>query len=1196
MLRSVTARASLLLPALLLAAFAGLVVISATTEARAQDASTTKKSRKKKGKKKKVRDEDAAEGASREDEKPAAEPAGPEDAALKRQGAASLKMDTALDRKAIERTQLADQKRDEAIDDLKQLIPKAPASQKAEMIFRLAELYWEKSKYRNGLEMNAFEKAYNRWAEGGRSGREPQQKDFVRESELIKQNALKLYERVLTDYPTYERNDEVLFYLGYNEYDAAATEKSKEAAENRRNVAIGHYWTLIKQFPQSRLVPDAYLQLGEHFFNKNDVEKARKAYERALASSPPRIYNYALYKLAWCDYNIQEYQDGIKKLKDVIDRSDKATKSNDPVVQLKGEALGDLARFFSYVDEVDTAFDYFRAKGGEDLAVRYTTRLGSLFDEQGKWPLAIKTYRMLNDRYPMNPKAPELQSLIVKAYSRLNKKDSVRKEVERLVDMYRPGTPWYAEQKKKGDKAALEYAYDLTESNLRDLVTEYHADAQKRQDIATYQLARDIYRKYLDAFSDTESAYEMRFYYAEVLWALKEWKNAAEQYEVVARTDEGGKPESGRGKSKNKAGSGKYARTAAFDAILAWEKISTEGEKGELSEGKKISEKDKKPGPDRTVTHIRATKLAKDKQYVEEPVPENEKKLSEACDFYFKIAEAKDPDLPAIKFKAAYIFYKHNHFVEAAERYNEIIKRWPQDELAKKSANLILDSLNVQEKWEELERYAREFKDNRRLAGNDKKFIEETQGLIEGATFNAILAAEKKAREAQDEEAKRGALAKVATRFRTFQREFADSKYAAKAVYNALNIYDQADELDRAIEAAELLVKKYDDSELAEKASFLLAGFYERIADFETAADLYARFYDKHRSSKSAADALYNAGVYYQGLGYAKKAIERFETYTQEFADRDDAADVYWRTCEIREEEKQWKQVVECFGKFRDKYRKAAPAKVYESRYRLALAYEQQKQHPQALGEYKSLVSGYAKLSAKDRDTPGARLAVAHAAFELLDPEYAEYMRMRVTLNKRTLTAKINKAEELACVPGGEKSCKRSGKFLGVLEYKNGDYGIAALTRIGQVYRGMADAIRGAPLPPRLDEDQIEIYKQELDNVAMGPQEKAVEAFENALKKAYELNIYNRWTLEAQSNLKDLSPDRFPDQQKREPRGAEEFVIASVRDVRDTPRSEPPPAAEPARAKPARPAAKGGGGDDEDDEGGDDGEDKGAGE
>jgi hypothetical protein len=35
-----------------------------------------------------------------------------------------------------------------------------------------------------------------------------------------------------------------------------------------------------------------------------------------------------------------------------------------------------------------------------------------------------------------------------------------------------------------------------------------------------------------------------------------------------------------------------------------------------------------------------------------------------------------------------------------------------------------------------------------------------------------------------------------------------------------------------------------------------------------------------------------------------------------------------------------------------------------------------------------------------------------------------------------------------------------------------------------------------------------------------------------ALNKAYELNIYNKCTLTAQSNLKELNPNKFPDLQK----------------------------------------------------------------
>lgn len=1076
-----------------------------------------------------------------------------------REGAASFKVETAIDRKSVALGRAADQKRDEAIDELKKLIPKAPAGRKAEMIFRLAELYWEKSKYKYGLEMEEFERAYQGWNEEGSQGEPPKREVFLRESEVIKENALDLYEKVLTQYPTYERNDEVLFYLGYNEYEAANYKK-----------AVGHYWTLIKQFPQSPLVPDAYLQLGEHFFNNNNVLKARKAYERALATEEGRVANYARYKLAWCDYNVQEYAAGIQKLKAVIDASEVAKDKKS--IQLKGEALRDLARFFSYVDEVETAFEYFKKKGGEEIAVRYTSQLGGLYHEQGKWDQEIQTYRMLINKYPRGERAPFFQASIVEAFGQKNDRDAVRKEVERLVDLYRPGTPWYRAQEDRGQqgKAALEYAYDLTESKLRDMVTEYHRDAQKRKDVETYALARDIYAKYLDAFPSTESAYQMRYFYGEVLWALDEWKNAAEVYKQVALTPKGEKA------------SGRFQREAAYNQILAWEQVAKTGkEKGDPTQKKKIEEKKSKGTTDaRTTTRIKLAGLDKDKAYDPEPLPPLEKNLSEACDLYFSIADRKDPDLPAIKFKAAYLYYKHNQFVEAAKRYFEIIENWPRDDLSKKAANLILDSLNVQKEWDELAKYAAAFRDNEKLAGGDRRFKQEVQEILEGATYLSIQEAEGKARALADAEAKERALGPVAVRFEKFQQDFPESRFADKAIFSAVLIYNQADQLDHAIEAAELMEKKYGLADegatprsvrakkgrrsrpsRAEKAStsraeegteradllrrnhFLRASFYERIADFRRAAELYESYYEKYSEDERAADALFNAGTYYQGLGETDSAIDKFSTYVEEF-DKNDEPEVYWRVCELQEVKKDWKAAAKCFDDFKKSYKTASQAKIFESRYRHALALEKLSKKREAMAEYQWLAKEYPRLAKKDQEADGARLAGAHAAFELLEPEYKRYVEMKVTLRKETLLSKLKKAEELACV--GDK-CKAPGRFLSILTYGDGNYGICALTRMGQVYRNFADSIRKAPIPRNLTFDQQEIYRAELDSVALGPEEKGLEAFESALKKAYELNIYNDCTLTAQANLKELNPNQFPDLQKRGFRGAESFIVAGLR-------------------------------------------------
>jgi TolA-binding protein len=1084
-----------------------------------------------------------------QDEKPLSAPAPNEEVEGGREGAASFKIETVVDQADVDKSAQAAQKRDESIQLLKELIPRADDSRKAEMIFRLAELYWEKSKFAYNQEFEEFEKAYRAWAEAGQRGSPPERASFIRESELIKDNALNLYERVLNEYPRYERNDEVLFYLGYNEYEAQNTEQ-----------AVDHYLQLIKQFPDSRLVDDAYLQLGEHYFNNNRLAQAQRAYQKAAESDEPRIYNYAIYKLAWCDYNYQDYAAGIKKMKRVIDNAE-VEGADKKSVELKSEALNDLARFFSYVDEVDSAFAYFKAKGGEGIAVRYTERLGNLFGEQGKWPLQVETFRLLIDKYPMSERAPHLQSKIVSAYSQLENKDQVRKEVERLVDLYRPGTPWYKHHQNAGEsgKAALEYAYDLTETSLRNLVTEYHRDAQKRQNVETYYLARDIYAKYLDAFSETKSAYEMRYFYAEVLWALLEWKNAAVQYDEIARTE-----------VTDSAARKKYQREAAYNQILAYEKIIKEGKpKGDPTKKGKIKEEEDK-GQSERVTRVDID-LQSGKVYEKEPIPENEIALAEACDLYFEIADPSDKELPAIKFKAAYVFFDHNHFVESAKRFFEMIEKYPRSKLAKRSAYLILDSLNLQKKWDELAFYAGKFKTNEKLVGNDKKFANEVQELLEGSTYLSIQSAEQKAKALADGDEKEAAYATVASRFSKFQEDFTDSNYADEATFSAVLIYNNADELDHAIKLAEIFRSTYEpkvlkrksklsrrsgdeqkkkvekEMEIVHRNHLLLAEFHERVADFSRAASLYDEFYSSYPKHEKAPIALYNAAVYRQGLGDTDDAIAKFTTYYSEHAKGQEAAEVYWRVCGLRETEEDWEAASKCYDEFRKKYADASQSKIFESRYKYAtIVDEKLGERQEAMKEYAWIVKEYPNLDPEEQKKEGAQLAGAHARFELLEPEYRSFSKISFTrLSPKILKAKLGGAQDLACVSTEEAKCESEGKYLDVLAYGNGDYGICALTRIGQVYRNVANTFRNAPIPKRLTFDQQEIYRAELDARALGPEEKGLQAFERALDKAYELNIYNQCTLAAQENLKELNPNKFPELQKPGYEGADVFILSN---------------------------------------------------
>ena len=104
-------------------------------------------------------------------------------------------------------------------------------------------------------------------------------------------------------------------------------------------------------------------------------------------------------------------------------------------------------------------------------------RLANVYFDGGKWDPAVKTYRLIIEENGNDPEAPAYQANIVKAYEGQRMRDKVRVELKKLVDTYRPASEWA--QANSRNKSALASAYDLTEGSMRELVTDYHQEAQK---------------------------------------------------------------------------------------------------------------------------------------------------------------------------------------------------------------------------------------------------------------------------------------------------------------------------------------------------------------------------------------------------------------------------------------------------------------------------------------------------------------------------------------------------------------------------------------------------------------------------------------------------------------------------------------------------------------------------------------------
>ena len=1018
-----------------------------------------------------------------------------------------------------ERDSKADQKRDEEIEELEKLIPSQTGSTKADLLFQLSELWWEKSKYVYFTEMAKYEQEqqafYDAQAKGTKGVKEPKQSN--RKSDLYRQQAIDLYNKILTDYPQYPRKDEVLFNLAYNMYDLG---KKKEA--------VARYWELIRQYPDSRFVPDSYVQLGEHFFNSNDLERARKAYEKAIAFNIPQIYSFALYKLAWCDYNAGAYAESLARFRKVVDYQENAI-SGGPKgekkdkIQLKNEALGDMVLGFAKLAQVDEAKAYYEAHASKKKTYRLMGRLASVYFDGGAWDSCIKTYRSILVDEPNDPEAPAFEANIVKAYANQGpgQRTHVRDELKKLVDTYKPSSEWA--QANSHNKAALSNAYDLSEGSMRELVTEYHSEAQRTKSVATYRLARDIYKEYLADFPESENAYSLRFYYAEILWALEQWADAAEQYDAVVQ----------------KTPKGPYAKQASYDTLLCYEKLVAidQGKlaQRELSDNEKIDEKKGKGTLDKTSKRLETAKT----NIQEEPLTKNEERLVAAGDNYVRLFPGT-ADESNILYKAATTYYDHYHYVEAARRFGEVITKYPADKNAQYAANLTLHALEVKEEWEALNKLARAFSKNKLL--NKGTFAGELQKLIEGSQFKYdMLVYEKKDYD------------KAGTLFDEFVKEFPKSLYAPKALFNSMVMYEQAKKLDKAIPVGEKLVREYPQSDLNQRTIGALGRDYELTANFGLAATEYETYANKYQEKakkekthdekelKSASDNLFNAALWNEGLGNFEKAIALYGEYIKEYKAKKDLPDVALTIALIEEKQKDWKAALKSLDGYLKTYAKQiTPGHVFYAHVRQM---EDLKKTGNATDERtaaklgEDLLRAYPKLPEADQKNDFNLNAYAELRFHELDPIWQKYKAIKFDNASRLKAARDAKVKQLAEI---EK------KYTEVVATGSGDWGVAAVTRIGLAYLDLAKNFTDSPDPKGLPPDLLDQYRAELENAALPLEDKGIEGIEKGLQKSSELEVYNEFVLQAQDTENKFRPGAFGEVHALPFQGSEFFATAGV--------------------------------------------------
>lgn len=938
--------------------------------------------------------------------------------------------------------------------------------QKAELLFELRNMEYlrERTTYNACLDAS----------DAGTSG------EGCVEPEPDYAEAHEIYEEILRQYPDYNRLDEVIYRLG-----SGLIEAGKGAQ------AVGYLQRLVTNYPNSRYIPETHLALGEFFFERQMTGAAKDNYEKVLAYKDFADYDYALYKLGWTHYNLGDFRDSVETFKQVVERTSKT-------LGFQRQAINDLVVAFAEVENGwQEAREYFLKHQDKEFTYEKLGAMAGLLEAQGKENSAIEIYEWFFVERPNHPRVPDWMESIIVSKKKLEDFDDLEKTMNRFVAYLSPKGTWAAHN--KDNSGAMNNSRLLNEASLSFLANHYHRQAQRLENKSDYQTAAKYYHQFIELFPDSALSFDMTFFLAEIyLHSLDDYEKAAQQYQLVVDLYKEERVPAGAKKEDVEA----IVKDSAFAVVTAYNELVKQHHEDSILV-KMAQMEERSPGK----TASQASSPTGDQP----PIPKTdllkyELGFVKASDQYASMYPKEDIT-PTVDFVAAEVYKSRGHYDSCIPRYENIITYAPKHRYASFAGNSLLEANYRLQRWDEVEKWARHLLDN--------KIFDVTPR--DSLTNSIAYAINQRAINLRDEKE----FDKAAQELLRLAEEFPKSDLAAGALFNAAAIYEQGDEVPRAVEIYERLVKSYPKDALAPEALFVMGAIFESRADFDRAASYFERLgTPDYRESERTADALYNAGVLREALQQWDNAINTYESYLKLFPNRENIQEVELQLAYLEKNRENWPAAVRRFEALLKKS-STTHSQLVEINLELGLLGEQMKPR-----NWERTTDAYFSKAVEvwstlpEAEKRAARHSAAEARFRQAEAVYNQFVAATISNNMRQL--------ERSLIAKGELQQKAEAMYGEVIEMASPRWVAASAYRIGSSYKNFAEELYNYPIPAGLTEDQEDEYRMALDDFAFPVQEKALEAFQSALKLALQYEAYNEWSSLSAKEISKLEGDSFP--------------------------------------------------------------------
>jgi cellulose synthase operon protein C len=341
--------------------------------------------------------------------------------------------------------------------------------------------------------------------------------------------AIAIYERLLREYPNYERRDQVLYQMARAYDELGRTEEAIDVMQR-----------LVGEFGYSRFSDEVQFRRGEYYFTRRKYRDAENAYQTITAAGArSEFYELALYKLGWSLYKQDVYDEALHQYMALLDYKlsvgydfDEAHAEEDE--RRVADTFRVISLSFSNLGGPEVVADYYAANGSRTYEDRIYQNLGEFYFDKLRYNDAAKVYDSFVERYPYHRVAPEFGMRVIGIYEAADFPKLVVESKKSFASKY----GLQAEYWQHFDSAERPEVLAYLKTNLHDLANHYHALYQEKaleeEKPANYAEALVWYRAFLASFpQDTESP-STNYQLADLLLENADFGEAAREYERTA--------------------------------------------------------------------------------------------------------------------------------------------------------------------------------------------------------------------------------------------------------------------------------------------------------------------------------------------------------------------------------------------------------------------------------------------------------------------------------------------------------------------------------------------------------------------------------------------------------------------------------------------------------------------------------------